>query len=172
MDKTIVGIVGVSIVILGGVIVAGSNSRSSMEKLSSSFTGDDATVVADGAVHWHPKLSIVINGETRAIPADVGIGTQYANQLFYDDMMGMTDVHTHDASGTLHWEVMQGPVKKGHAKLKVFFDVWGQPFDREQLMERTNGPDGSVRMTVNGQPNDQFEQYVVQDGDEIELRYE
>ncbi len=87
-------------------------------------------------------------------------------------MMNMTDFHTHDTSGEIHWEVMQGPVTKDHVALKAFFEVWGKPFNSNQIMDAKNGPDGTVKMTVNGQPNNEFENYQVKDKDKIEVRYE
>lgn len=87
-------------------------------------------------------------------------------------MMDMTDFHTHDTSGELHWEVMSGPVTKEHVQLKAFFEVWGKTFNGAQILDAKNGSDGTVKMFVNGQPNTQFENYQIKDGDKIEVRYE
>ena len=87
-------------------------------------------------------------------------------------MMQMTDFHTHDNSGELHWEVMDGPVARDHVTLKAFFEVWGKTFTASQIFDQKNGPNGTVRMTVNGQPNNEFENYQVKDKDRIEIRYE
>ena len=49
---------------------------------------------------------------------------QYAGYPRFDPMMGMTDMHTHDDSGTLHWEIMKGPVTKEDVRIGSFFRVW------------------------------------------------
>lgn len=129
-------------------------------------------IVSKAGIHWHPQLTIYINGQKQEVPANIGIGKQYRNSKWYDPMMDMTDFHTHDNSGTLHWEVMDGPVTKDHVTLKAFFEVWGKTFTANQIFDAKNGPDGTVKMTVNGQPNTEFEDYQVKDKDKIEVRYE
>jgi hypothetical protein len=129
-------------------------------------------IVSKSGIHWHPELAIYIKGQKQEIPANIGIGKQYSNSKWYDPMMDMTDFHTHDNSGTLHWEVMDGPVTKEHVQLKAFFEVWGKAFNATQIFDAKNGPDGTVKMTVNGQPNSEFENYQVKDKDKIEIRYE
>lgn len=129
-------------------------------------------IVSKSGIHWHPYLAIYIKGQQQVIPADIGTGKQYANSKWYDPMMDMTDFHTHDNSGELHWEVMSGPVTKEHVQLKAFFEVWGKTFNGTQILDAKNGPDGTVKMFVNGQPNMQFENYQIKDGDKIEVRYE
>jgi len=133
------------------------------------LTGD---IVSKDGIHWHPKLTIYIKGQKQEVPANIGIGKQYSNSKWYDSMMGMTDFHTHDNSGTLHWEVMDGPVTRDHVTLKAFFDVWGKPFSSTQILDAKNGTDGTVKMTVNGQPNTEFENYQVKDKDDIVIRFE
>lgn len=130
------------------------------------------TVVSQRGIHWHPELVIVIKGEKQAIPAAVGIGTQYASHPQYDPLMRMTNMHTHDASGTLHWEVMRGPVRTEDVLLGQFFSVWGKPFTRSCILDFCNGSEGTVQMLVNGKENTEFESYEVQDKDNIEIIFE
>lgn len=132
----------------------------------------EGELISRGGVHWHPQIEIYVKGEKQEIPANIGIGPQYAGSPWFDPMMTMTNVHTHDDSGTLHWEVMKGPVTKDEARLGVFFEIWGKEFSSEQIFEYANDTDGTVRMTVNGNENMEFNDYTVQDGDKIELRYE
>lgn len=129
-------------------------------------------VISKTGIHWHPQLTIYIKGQKQEIPVNIGIGKQYANSKWYDPMMSMTDFHTHDNSGTLHWEVMEGPVTKDHVTLKAFFEVWGKTFNANQILDAKNGAGGTVKMSVNGQPNTEFENYQVKDKDKIEIRYE
>lgn len=124
-----------------------------------------------GAVHWHVQLAIEIQGEPHEIPANIGIGSQYSENPYYDAGMQMTSMHTHDASGTIHWEVMQTP-KEGELRLGAFFDVWGIPFSETCLFDSCGDDGGTVTMTVNEEPNHEYGNYVVSDGDAIIIRYE
>lgn len=101
-------------------------------------------------LHWHPELAIFVNGEKQKIPANLGIGAVH------------NPMHTHDSSGVIHLE-FQGGVRRDDVKLSKFFEVWGKDF-----MELGS----SVTMTVNGEENAELQNYVMGDGDKIELHYE
>lgn len=157
------------------VIVAGMIAIFALGNKPESKTVAKGDVVSEKGIHWHPILDIYIKGQKQEIPHNIGIGSQYANSKWYDSMMSMTDVHTHeDNDGKLHWEVMDNmaPVTKDHVYLGVFFEIWGITFNSHQIFDRTNGPDGTVKFIVNGNPNSEFENYIVHDGDKIEIRYE
>lgn len=132
----------------------------------------ESEIVANQGIHWHPELKIVIKGEKVKVPANTGIGMQYAGNPLYDPMMMMTNMHTHDLSGMIHWEVMQGPVRKDDVRLANFFSVWGKKLDDSCILEYCNGSEGAVKMSVNGQSNSEFENYVIRDGDKIEIIFE
>src|SRR3989338_1384080 len=119
----------------------------------------------DKPIHWHPHLEIIIKGEKVAMPPNMGIGTSYSGSPFYDSMMDMTNMHTHDDSGTLHWEVMMHAPTREDLYLGNFFQVWGETFNENCIFEFCNGPEGSVRMFVNGKQNNDFERYIVGNGD-------
>ena len=157
-----------------GVIAIGliSNKKPKNSSIASQSVTQKSDIVSQSGIHWHPQLAIYIKGQKQEIPANIGIGKQYASSKWYDSMMSMTDFHTHDASGELHWEVMEGPVTKDHVTLKAFFEVWGKTFNSNQILDTKNGPDGTTKMFVNGQPNTEFENYQVKDKDRIEIRYE
>jgi hypothetical protein len=122
-------------------------------------------------IHWHPHLEIIIKGEKVVIPANIGIGASYSSSPFYDSMMGMTNVHTHDDSGTLHWEVMMYAPTREDLYLSNFFQVWGKTFNENCIFEFCNGPEGSMKMFVNGKQNNDFERYIIRDGDEIVIEF-
>lgn len=111
-------------------------------------------IVSQTAIHWHPQLAIVIKGQQQAIPPN---------------LRGL--VHTHDSSGALHYE-LDGPVRKNFLQLKQFFGTWGKTFNAKQILDYKNGPGGTVKMTVNGKPNTQFENYQVKDKDQIVISYD
>lgn len=122
------------------------------------------------SIHWHVTLSIEIDGEPHPIPTNVGIGSQYADSPFFHSGMQMTSIHTHDDNGTLHWEIAGRPLKDGEHLLGAFFDIWDKPFSANRLFEHSTD-DGTLTMLVNGNPNDQFDDYPVQHGDEIHIRF-
>lgn len=144
-----------------------SSSSASMESVSA-----PAGTVSAAGIHWHPKVTITIKGKKETIPAGIGLGMQYAGHPLYDPMMMMTNVHTHDESGELHWEVMEGPVREDDVRLGQFFAVWGKKFTSECIYDYCNGPDGTLTLKVGGADNRDFENYLVKDKDTIEIIYQ
>lgn len=119
-------------------------------------------VISRRGIHWHPKLTILMKGEKQEIPADFGLGAIHS------------PIHTHAADnkeGVLHME-MSGLVTKDETKLSKWFQLWGKQFNSSCIFDKCNGSDGTVRMTVNGQENKEFENYQMKDGDKIEVKYE
>lgn len=119
-------------------------------------------IVARKGIHWHPRLTILIKGEKEEIPADFGIGAAHL------------PIHTHatdNKEGVLHME-MSGLVTKDETKLNKWFKLWGKQFNVNCIFDKCNGSEGTVKMTVNGTENKEFENYLMRDGDRIEIRYE
>lgn len=119
-------------------------------------------IVTQQGLHWHPRLTVLIKGEKQEIPANFGLGAVHL------------PIHTHAADskeGVLHME-MSGLVTKDETKLGKFFQLWGKQFNSNCIFDKCNGSDGIVRMTVNGQETNEFENYLMKDGDKIEVRYE
>ena len=123
------------------------------------------------SIHLHPHLTIEILGETQQIPSGIGIGQEYSESPYYHSGMQMTSIHTHDASGTIHWEIMDRPLKDGELQLGAFFEIWGKAFSETQIFGYRNNEQNEVTMVINGTPNDDFATYEVSDGDEIVIRY-
>ena len=135
-------------------------------------------LVAPGAIHWHPRLTIYVNGEQVPIPENIGIGAQYAGTRGYDPQMGMAAMHTHEDLPLIHLEFMRGPVYAEDITLGRFFQIWNKDMRSFGENMRPSDERGSteasrmnVRMTVNGAPTTEYEGYVMKDGDAIELRY-
>lgn len=116
-------------------------------------------IISRKGIHWHPRIIVSIKGEKQEIPANFGTGTVHL------------PIHTHDSSGVLHLEV-NGLVTKEEIKLAKWFQLWGKQFNSNCIFDKCNGSDGTVKMTVNGQENKEFENYQMKDGDRIEIRYE
>lgn len=119
----------------------------------------EGDILSKNGFHWHPELSISIKGEKQEIAANIGIGAVHK------------ELHTHDATGVVHME-MQGLVTKDETTLGAFFKSWGKQFNANCIFDSCNGPDGTVKMFVNGKENTEFENYLMKDKDKIEIKYE
>ena len=111
----------------------------------------ESEIVSRNGIHWHPELSIMVKGVKQEIPTNLGVGESF-----------MSPVHTHDTSGVIHLE-FQGLVHKSDITLGQFFKSWSRDM-------RSFG--ANMKMTVNGEENTEYENYVMHDKDKIELRYE
>lgn len=106
--------------------------------------------------HLHPHLTILVNGVPQTIPAGIGISAS-----------GDRPIHTHTADGTLHVESTQQLT----FRLGDFFTIWGQPFNKHDLLGHLTGRGTKIRMTVNGRPSQQFGNLPLQDGQDIVIRF-
>ncbi len=113
--------------------------------------------VSDTPIHWHPHLRIIINGEEQIIPANIGLGAVES------------PIHTHETDGILHMENEHPSADT--VVLGYFFKVWGKAFNKECIFEYCTDK-GSLKMTVNGKENNEFEKYFMQDKDEIVIEYQ
>lgn len=152
--KVIGGIALLTIsILIGGVFFLSKGSESSVPP---------DQVVANNGLHWHPKLTIIIKGQKQELPANIGLGAVHQK------------IHTHDTDakdGVVHIEA-QGVVTKDDTKLGNFFRIWGKDFNSTTILDKKNGQDGTVKMLVNGKENTEFENYMMKEGDNIEIRYE
>jgi len=120
---------------------------------SAALQKSDPNTISTKGIHWHPQLHIFVDGEEQVIPENIGL------------MHGHQPMHTHDedaGDGVMHLE-FDGLVKQNDVRLKQFFTVWGKGFDDFGTL---------VRMTVNGKESMEYEEYVLQHEDIINLYYE
>lgn len=150
--KNLLVILGIIVLLAGGVW------------WSKSLQKNDPDIIARNGIHWHPILEIYIDGIKQELPANIGIGAQYASAETFDAQMGMTAVHTHDDAddGVIHFE-FPGIVRRQDTTLGQFFEIWGKDINSLGL---------NLRMTVNGQENTEYGAYSMRDGDKIVLTYE
>jgi len=81
----------------------------------------------DRGVHWHPHLSVTLNGSPYTVPKDIGIDPSLWNDHSLDQYgIGMAPLHTHDTSGTIHVEVN---TSRRDFTLHEFLAIWGEPSD-------------------------------------------
>lgn len=119
----------------------------------------ESDILSKSGIHWHPELTIMINGQKQEISANLGLGAVHQ------------PVHTHDSTGVLHLEI-QGVVRKDDIKLGQFFKIWGKQFTSNCILDFCGNQSGTVKMFVNNEENAEFENYHMKDGDKIEIRYE
>jgi hypothetical protein len=108
------------------------------------------------ALHLHPHLTILVNGRPVTVPA--GIGMKAAGDL---------PLHTDDASGTVH---VESPVARTFT-LADFFAVWGRAFSRRRVLHYHADATHRISMTVDGRPSTAFGSLVLQDGQQIVIRF-
>jgi hypothetical protein len=76
--------------------------------------------------HIHMYLEIYVNGQQVQVPANTGIvQNQNGNPCFYP-------LHVHDGEPNIVHE--ESPIQATYT-LGAFFDVWGQPLSRTQVMQ-------------------------------------
>lgn len=122
----------------------------------------DDQIVARNGLHWHPNLSIFIKGEKKELDDGIGLGVVHQ------------DIHTHTEDfkqGVVHME-MKGVVSKADTKLGRLFQIWGKQFNSQCLLDQCATESGKIKMTVNGQENKDYENYLMKDGDKMEIRYD
>ena len=80
----------------------------------------------------------------------------------------MRGIHTHDDTGKLHIETPS----EMDATLGSFFNIWGESFDEDEILGNHENSDYEIVMYVNGVLNSEYEQYSLQNNDNIEIRYQ
>ncbi len=107
--------------------------------------------------HYHPYLTIVIDGEEIPIPAETGV-----------EPGCMRMVHTHDDSGKLHIEKEDASV---NITIGDFFSVWGKTFTGNQILDSKVDSTHEIVMSVDGVVNTEYENYIPSDGEQIIIEY-
>jgi len=117
------------------------------------------------AMHIHVRLSISIEGRNFAVPSDIGISRELWIDHSLDDFNpeGMSPLHTHDSSGTIH---VESTVVRNYT-LGEFFDVWGVRFDDRCISDYCSNEGYALRAYVNGNRIPDPRDYVLSDGDEL-----
>jgi len=151
VNKTIVGIGVFSVIILiGGVSLMSRNSTTPLPPHQQCISHGGISM------HIHPKLRIEIAGTTFPIPTNIGINPSC-----------MMSLHTHDDSGVIHAEY---PTQRDFT-LGNFFSNWGKDFSQNQIFDNFVDDTRSLSITVDGQPNYDFENLVLKDDQDILIKY-
>lgn len=119
----------------------------------------ESDIIAQDGIHWHPEIKISVLGQIQKIPANIGLG------------ITENSIHTHDNMGVIHLE-FSGLVKKDDVRLGKFFAIWGKKFNQDCIFDKCSGTEGRLKMFVNDKENSEFENYVMRDGDKIEIVFD
>ena len=148
--------------VLGAVVVLGLfiSSRFISHSAQNSFSNRQAALICttDMATqfHIHPHIQIIIDGVTQEIPANIGISLDCMHPL-----------HTHDTGGTLHVESPEA----WDFTLGDFFAVWGQTFNKDQILNSKADATHAIGITLNGQEVSTYENTILHDNDQIVISY-
>jgi hypothetical protein len=117
-------------------------------------------------LHNHVNLNVTYNGQALTVPGHIGmveIG-KGEDPLLYGDhfldqygMEGMSPLHTHDGSGSIHVEANT----KRDFTLGEFLDIW------KGLDININGK--TVQGSLNGNSVSDYRNIILNDGDSISL---
>lgn len=154
-DIKIIGIISfATIIILIGSVFLFSKDEKDVPQTTKSID-----VISNTGIHWHPEISIYINGQKQQIPKDVGMSPIEK------------PIHTHAEDNIIHME-FSGKVTKEEIKIKNFFQIWGKQFNSKCILDKCIDSKHTLKMFVNGKENKEFENYQMRDRDKIEIRYE
>lgn len=104
-------------------------------------------------IHYHITIEIIFLGEKYALPNNIGIENGCVHPIQMHDG-GSNTIHIHS-----HREY---PFTLGD-----FFTTWGVLFNKDQLGSILAKKRYIISVKVNGKETDQYEHYVVKDGDRI-----
>lgn len=164
-------IVGIFLFIVIVVIAVGSVYYGLMPTGQQSQTGTSVnglpagdptltTCVSDSPgnvlISFKVNIRIILSGVEFKMPAKIG------------EEAGCTrPLHTLDTSGTVY---VTSPVNYPYT-LQDFFAVWGQVFTRNQIFTLHTDSNHHIVLTVNGKVNNEYENYILTDGDQIVITF-
>ena len=123
--------------------------------------------------HYHPNLKVIVDGQQLPIDPNTGINQTGCRE-------GMRWIHVHDASDSGFTRLHIETPSKMNVPLGAFFEIWDRqggpklmgPDDKTFDVNRNGVSDREefdISLTVNGESNDKFEEYIMEDYDDIEL---
>jgi hypothetical protein len=141
-------ILRIGIPIVGAVIVLGI--------IFGIQASEQGTMGTKMVMHIHLQISISVNGQPTVIPENVGIDNALWKDHSLDKygMQGMSPLHTHDNSGSLH---VESTVNRDYT-LGEFVNVWGG-------LDTGNGK--ALKVTVNSQPISDWKNHILKDKEKI-----
>ena len=152
------GIIGIVLfLVIGGIWYLGVENRAEKQTAEAEATEQATNPIPNYPIHWHPQLTIIIDDIQQSIPANIGL-----------EAGPHKPVHTHETNGTIHIE--NNYPSKNNMRLGYFFEVWDKEFSSECIFDYCTDK-GTLTMTVNGEDNLLFDNYIMADGDVIVIEY-
>lgn len=119
-------------------------------------------------VHWHSNVNIEICGKSMGLIDDFGGREEIGDEI----------AHLHRDDGGAKRIHIEGFVNNGSdITLGRAFDTIGVKFDTTHIRDKENGKgcdDGNehqVRMSVDGQPNQEFRDHIMRDEEHVLITY-
>jgi len=139
---------------------------------SKSLQNSDPDLVSSNGIHWHPDLAIYLDGQRVDIPSNIGLVGGHAPIHTHDEVADQRETGGVDEGHKpLHLE-FGSAVRNDDLRLGNFFEIWGQPFSSECILDRCVSEGDILTMMVNGEENTDFENYIMSDGDRIEIFFD
>ena len=101
-------------------------------------------------------VSISVKGTELSIPADIGRGDKLLRPL-----------HTDDESGRIIIESECGR----DFTLGDFFRIWGKNFNRSCVMDYCDDANNTIKMLVDGDQNNDYDNLILRNGQKISIIY-
>jgi len=131
---------------------ASGEQISRVDQLKEVVIKDDTSLQVDFTFN----LKMTINGQPQAIPANYGKSED-----------GRFIFNTDTTNGDVH---VQSPSQEDYT-LEDFFALWGGQFSSQCLLNHCLSGTDTIYMTVNDVPNNEYQDYVLQAGDQITIIY-
>lgn len=113
------------------------------------------------AMHIHPRVELVIDGQSIAVPDDLGIDTSACVQA-------MHLLHTHDATGKLHIEGYE----TFSPTAQLIFEVWNISFPEDDTLQPLFDEPARVSITVNGVATEAaWDDIELKDGETLRIEH-
>ncbi len=117
-----------------------------------------------GNIHWHATPTIAICGENVSLPKPAP-----------GQHLGSGLLHMHD---DMLFHIEGSVSSPSQITLGAMMSNIGKSFSQTTLLGKKNGDpcptgkEGNVQLIVNGVENSEFENYIIKDGDKIEMHFE
>ena len=156
----------ITISILSSVYYLNTNSNQKEDPIGNDYLKSEICYYALQGIksdyHYHLQLNITINGERIEIPTNIGFEKdQNGDTLF------LHPIHTYDNSGRIHVET----TRNATAELGFLFDIWGEDFSRNKILDYNVDEEHIIEMTMNGESVDTFENTILEPYVFIDIKY-
>ena len=147
----------ITISILSSVYYLNTNSNQKEEPIGNDYLKSEICYYALQGIksdyHYHLQLNITINGERIEIPTNIGFEKDENG-----DTLFLHPIHTYDNSGRIHVET----TRNATAELGFLFDIWGEDFSRNKILDYNVDEEHIIEMTMNGESVDTFENTILE----------